>query len=269
MDDYNDQNHRYDYIREDLAKIEANSFRLSEATRHTPFESITNRTVERTRGLSKINYLFSAESIMDELVPDIRTMCNFLPEGNKNAVCRLVDWDTLIFEDKVLLFKRAVFYCANQMENFSMLIRDKDRQIAYLKDEVLTRLETINFHIFKINIRSGDVAQNLKSLESELQKMKRIKDDLDRVGLKLDDLGILQLQALQKFKESAPKLIVELEEVVKKIDLGDPKKRESSNGWRQRILAELQALKTSPEGATLDLAAALSSIISLILTILT
>ena len=168
-------------IRAELAEIEKNSFRLLEATRSTPFESITNRTVERIRGLSGIEYGFNAESIMDDVVPDLIVMCSFLPEKSREAVCGLMNWDALDFEEKVLLFKRAITYCANQMEHFSMRIKDKDDQITYLRNEVLVRLENINFHIFKINIRSGDVAQSLRALECELQKIKKIKDDLDRV----------------------------------------------------------------------------------------
>ncbi|MCX6676718.1 MAG: HEAT repeat domain-containing protein [Methanothrix sp.] len=254
-------------IRDELAEIETNSIRLLEATRYTPFESITNRTVERIRGLSGIEYGSNAESIMDSVVQDIIAMCRFLPEKSRESVCGLMDWGTLDFEKKVLLFRRAVTYCANQMENFSMQIRDKDDQIAYLRGEVLARLETINFHIFKINIRSGDVAQNLRSLECELQKMKKIKDDLDRVGRKLDDLGIHQQQVLWELQESTPKLIRELEEIIKKDELDDSGKQKVPRGLWHELLNRLQALKASPAGATLDLAAALSSIISLILTI--
>jgi hypothetical protein len=35
-----------------------------------------------------------------------------------------MDWDALTFEEKVSLFKRALSYCTNQMENFSIRIKD-------------------------------------------------------------------------------------------------------------------------------------------------
>jgi hypothetical protein len=170
------------------------------------------------------------------------------------------------FERKVPLFERAMAHCANQMENFSRQIRDKDDQITYLRDKVLARIDNINFHVFKISIRSADMAQSLRVLDYELQKMKKIKDDLNRLGQSVDDFGICQQQALQELQESAPKLISELEEITKTDGLDDSGEREIPSSLRQEILNKLQAIKASPAGTTLDLAAALSSIISLILT---
>jgi len=167
----------------------------------------------------------------------------------------------------VPLFRRAIIHCANQMENFSRQIGDKDDQIIYLRNEVLARLDNINFHVFKISIRSANVAQSLRALEYELQKIKKIKDDLERLGQSAEDLGIHQQQALQELQESAPKLIKELEEITKRDELNDSDKQEVPSSLRQELLNRLQALKASPEGAILDLAASLSSIISLILTI--
>lgn len=254
-------------IKSELGEIEANSFRLLEATRHTPFESITTRTADRISELSDIEFGFNVESIMDCVVPDIRTMCSFLHPRSMESVCELKNWDTLDFEEKILLFKRAIILCANQMENFSNQIGDKDDQIAYLRGEVLARLESVSFQIFRANIRSGDVAQTLRALEYELLRIQKIKNDLDRLGQKLDNLGILQQKALQELQENAPRLIWELEQIIKKSDFDETGKHEVLSGWKQELLDKLQALKSSPEGATLDLAAALSSIISLVLTI--
>ena len=250
-----------------LKEIEENSSRLLEATKQTPFEPITARTAERIKDLSEIGYGPDAESIMDDVVPDIRVMCSFLPERSKESLCELKNWDSLGFEKKVSLFKRAITHCANEMENLSRRIGDKDDQIIYLRAEVLARLDNINFHVFKISIRSADVAQSLRGLEYELQKIKKIKDDLDRLGQSMDDLGIHQQQALQELQESAPKIIIELEEIVKKDDLDDSDKQEAPGSIRKEILNRLQALMDSPAGAALNLAADLSSIIGLILTI--
>jgi hypothetical protein len=250
-----------------LKEIDENSSRLLEATKQTPFEPITTRTVERIKDLSGVRYGLEAESIMNDVVSDIRVMCNFLRERGKESVCELKNWESLGFEGKVSLFKRAITHCANQMENLTKQIGDKDDQIIYLRDGILTRLDNINFHVFKISIRSADVIQGLKALEYELQKIKKIKDDLDRLGQSVDDLGIRQQQALRELQESAPKLIRELEEITNKDDLRDASKQEIPRGSKQEILNRLQALKDSPAGAVLDLAASLSSIISLILTI--
>ena len=97
--------------------------------------------------------------------------------------------------------------------------------------------------------------------------MKKIKDDLDRMGQKLDDLGIHQQQAIWVLCESAPKIIKSLEEIIKKEDPDDSEMQVAPSERMYELLNKLQAVKASPEGAALDLAAALYSIISLILTI--
>jgi hypothetical protein len=250
-----------------LKEIEADSARLLDATKKTPFKLLAIRADERLRYISRTKFRFDAESILDDVVPDIRIMCSFLPERSNESVCELRNWERLGFEDKLPLFKRAITLCANQMVNLSEQIGEKNDQIAYLREAVLARLDTINFHIFKINIRSGDMFQNLRVLEYELQKIRKIKEDLDRLGQKLDGFDIHRQQALRELRESAPGLIMEMEEIIKGHDFREPVKQEVPASWRQELLSRLQALKASPAGATLDLAAALSSIISLILTI--
>lgn len=246
-----------------LKEIEEDSVRLQEAAEKTPFSTLSTRISHKLKDLDEVN----AETLMDDCVLDIRVMCRYIPEASRASLCQLENWESLDFNTKVPLFKRAIIYCSNQMVNYTIQIHDRDDQINYIKNEVLTKLDNINYHVFRINIKSANATQSLRTLEYELAKIKTIKADLDRLGQGLNDLGIQQKQALRVLQDNAPKLITEVEEIVKTDDFDDSRKKEVSSGWRQEILNRLQALKASPEGATLDLAAALSSIISLILTI--
>ena len=249
-----------------LKEIEESSSRLREGAKKTPFEPITTRTDKKIKGLSGVEFGFNAESIMNEVVPDIRVMCSFLPDRSKESVCELKNWDSLDFENKAILFKRAIIKCTNQMENLYNQIGDKDDQINYLKNEILARLDNINFHVFKISIRSADTAQSLRVLEYELQKIKKIKDDLDRLGQTVDDLGIYQRQALQELQKSAPSLIRELKEIVKeKENLNDPETAKVPDSWWQKPLNKLNTFDESPSRIAIGLAADLLQIISFIL----
>jgi len=225
-----------------LREIESEGDKLLEATKETPFKALGARTQERIKGLSRVEYEFNAETIMDEVVEDIRVMCTYLPEKSRASVCELQNWEILDFRRKATLFKRAISHCSNQMENYYQKVQDSKEQIIFLRNEVLARLDAINHHVFKLNIQSANAAQSLRALGCELEKIKKIKSDLDRLGLKLDDLGISQQQALGELSENLPRILNELEMIARDID--DPNTKE--------ILDKLNTLKKSPIQSCFD-----------------
>jgi HEAT repeat protein len=218
-----------------LKDIEEDSAKLRNSAKNTPFQAISARAAKKIEGLSTIKYEFNAETIMDDVVPDIRVMCGFLPEKSRNSVCQLENWEILSIKKKVPLIKRAISHCSNQMENFSKQIQDKDEQINYLRKEILARLDNINHHVFRLSIQSSNAAQSLRILEYELEKIKKIKSDLDRLSLKMDDLGIHQQKALQELHDNMPRILDDLKNIAENLD----------NPRMQEILDKLQALKKS------------------------
>jgi hypothetical protein len=164
-------------------------------------------------------------------------MCSFLLEGSKDSVCELKNWEALDFNKKVPLFMRAMALCSNRMESFSKEIADKNEQIKYLQRDIIIRLDTIDYHIFKIKITSFDSKQSLMILQHELNKVNKIKNDLDRLGQRLEDLGIYQQKSLFELQENMPRILDDLANIAIASNQNDNK--------MQDIIKRLQILKKS------------------------
>ena len=248
-------NRRIKYL---LREIEEESIRFREITRQTPFEPLGRNTCERISGIAWIECRVDAERIMEESLPDIRTMCHFLPERSSASVCELRNWEILDFESRVVLFQRAISHCSNQMENFYRQIQERDKSIDYLRKEVIIRLDNINYNIFRIKIVSGNATGALAALKWELKKIDSIKADMSRIDQRLEDLDVFQQRAIIELKHEMPRIIGELKELVLELDdkqiLG--------------ILEELQTLKKSQKEVVFEDAASLITIVSFILKII-
>jgi len=140
--------------------------------------------------------------------------------------------------------------------------------IVQMRKEVLRELEqmnekldNINYNIFKLKIHSANAADSLRALKWELDKVKAIQSDVEGLGDKVEDLGLSQQQVLLELKSEMPRIIEELEELVKAREVDDKR--------CQDILNELQTLRNSPEETILNQAGNLTGIIGLVLTVLT
>jgi len=244
-------------IRSLLRETEEESSKLREATRQTPFEHLGKRTDEITKLLARVELQVEAERIMDEIVPDVRLMCHFLPERSRASVCELQDWDKLGFEEKASVFKRAISHCSQRMEALSQKIVEKDEWIGYLKDDLISRINNINYNIFKLKVDSANAADSLRAMKWELDQIKVIKSDIDGLGSKVGDLEASQMQVLQELEVQMPRIIEELEMLAR--DRDDQLSRE--------ILEKLDSLKMSPGEKIFERAAGLASIVSLLIAI--
>jgi len=242
-----------------LQEIEDKSLKLREATRQTPFEPLGREICESTRGLADAEYEVEAERRMDDTVQILRTTCRLLPEGTKKSIeFELRDWDNLKFGSKLLPFNNAVKFSLLQIEPWSKEIKDKDDQIKYLRGKVITRLDNVNYNIFRIKIRSADAADSLRALKWELDQVKDIKSDFDRLERKVEDLDVSQQDTLRELKEEMPRIIEDLEKVA----------RERDDQNFDEVLERLEALKRSPKREVFELATQLVSIVGLLICLL-
>jgi len=245
-------------------EIEQESARFCETTKGTLFESSARNVHETTKGLALVEIHGDAEKILDEMIPDMKVMCAFLPRRSQESVCMLSDWKILNFEGKVALFKRTISYCSVHMENLSQQIEglksegdEKDRWIEYLREQVIIRLNDVNFNVFKLRIHSSDAARYLFALKTELQKIELLKADLDRLGRNLEDLDINQRNSLFELKSEMPRIVEQLEDLAK-----TQKSIEA-----QKILEDLQSLKRTPSEKFIETAGLLVSIVDILFTI--
>jgi len=245
-------------IKASLREIEEESSKLREATWQTPFESLGREIHESTLGLADAEYEIEAERMMNKVIQIVRIMCRFLPEGTRKSVeYELRDWEELQFDDKLRSFENAVKYSILQIESLSKEIKDRDDQINYLRKEVITRLDNINYNIFRIKIRSADASDSLGALKVELDKVKDIKSDFDRLERRLEDLDVSQQEALMELNSQMPRLITDLEMLAKGCD----------DQLSQKILKKLDGLKRSRKETIFERAASLASIVSLLIAL--
>ena len=116
-------------------------------------------------------------------------------------------------------------------------------------------IETID-----VKLRSGEIVPMLREIQTELNRLKTIQTDLKNFGLSLAELGDLQQHNIHTVNEEITRLTGEIETKV------IPQLPETSDA--QRVIEELHDLKQSKGEVWFNRAAALSSLIGLVLTIL-
>jgi asparagine synthetase B (glutamine-hydrolysing) len=250
-----------------FGKIEVKAKKFCEDSHRTPFEKISRSTYENVNWMGG-RYWIEAEDRFNRLSPVLRSMCAFLPEESRGVICSQIDEiEEADLPEKAKIIGSAlsgihvgIENMREQIENMREQLDERDRWIEYLKDLVLKRLDTINYGVFKLKLRSGEIVPELRGVQTELNKLETIKTDLKNIGLSLTDLGNLQYFDLHISNEGIARLDEEIESKI------IPRLPETSD--TQRVIEKLQDLKQSRGEHWFYRVAALSSIISLILTIL-
>ena len=73
------------------------------------------------------------------------------------------------------------------------------------------KLDTINYSVFKLKLRFGEIVPTLRGIQTELNKLKTIQTDLKNVGLSLTELGNVQHHDLNSVNEEITILAGEIE----------------------------------------------------------
>ena len=106
-----------------------------------------------------------------------------------------------------------------------------------MKEGVLKRLDTINYGVFRLKLRSGEIVPTLRQIQTELNRLKTIQTDLKNVGLSLTELRDVQHHDFKSVNEEITRLAGEIETRV------IPQLPETSDA--QRVIEELHDLKQS------------------------
>jgi DNA repair ATPase RecN len=188
-------------------------------------------------------------------------MCSILPEESMKVICsQLYEIEEADPIHKLIIIESALSSINVQQNSMREQLSEQDRWIEYLKDVVLKRLDTINYSVFKLKLRSGEIVPRLREIQTELNRLKTIQTDLKNFGLSLTELGDVQHQDIHSLNEEISRLAGEIETMVIP-DLPE------TNGT-QTVIEVLHDLKQSKGEVWFNRAAALSSLIGLVLTIL-
>jgi len=192
-------------------------------------------------------------------VPYIRTLCHFFHESARAQMeCSLLDWEKLNIWRKISLFYGALSASCIRMGDMAKQVEEQEKEIEFLRDEVIDRLKTVNYNIFRIKIRSADAANSLGALKWELDKITIIKSDFDRLDRKLEYLDVSQQQAIRELKGEMPRIIDDLEEVA----------RGRMDNRFDKVLESLDSLKKSLKRDAFELASQLASIVGILISLL-
>lgn len=244
-----------------LNEIEEKTKKFCVDSSQTPLDKIGRSAYDYTKGLAEVVYPLEVEVRLNRLSPLLRSICAILPEESQKVICsQLGEIEDADLNHKIIIIESALSSINVQMNSLRGQLAERDKWIEYLKDLVLKRLETINYGVFKLKIRSGEIVPTLQAIQTELNKLKTIKTDLKNIGLSLTDLGSLQLQDLCTLSEEMARLVEEIENKV------IPMLPETSD--TQRVIEKIQELKQSKRELWFNRAAALSSIIGLLLAVL-
>ncbi len=150
------------------------------------------------------------------------------------------------------------------IKNLEYRSSEQKKEIDYFRDLVIRRLDNINYGVFQLKLRSGEMAPALWNIKHELN---RIQKDFDNFGLNLEDFRNLQHQNIQRLNDEMTKLANEIET---KVVIKLPQTIQT-----QKIIDELktfnqciQNLKMCTTEVWFNRVAGLASIIGGILTIL-
>lgn len=235
-------------IKETIAEIQEKARAICQLTRgtETPFEPLGTELNRQARRLSDGDYLKSARSClrMSKIVKDL---CRLLPQDKCGLACEIIgeisrDND---LGDNLSKLETALAYIQPNIE-----------MEAY-EGKIIQKLDNIIYNISRIKISSADSADSLRALKWELDRIKAVRSDVDGLGSKVEGLEFSQQRVLQELKAEMPRIVEELETLAKAREVYDKK--------YQRILDELQILRSSPEETILHQVGSLASIVGLFL----
>lgn len=248
-------------IKESLKEIEEKTKKFCKESKETPFVNISKAIYELTKGFREAE-LIETEIILNEMAIYLRSICRILPEESKEIKCNQlagIEKSKLLY--KVIIINNVLSSISQQIINLQEKLIENEKWIEYFKDNAIQRLDNINFGIFQLKIRSGEIAPELRQIQYELKKLITIKIDLEKIGLNIKDFGNLQHYDTQKLNEGIDTICREIEnEIIPKLPKG--------NDTFYTIQNKIYDLKQSKEEIWFNRAASLASIIGLILTII-
>ena len=251
-------------IKELLGEIEEKAKKLCKESQKTPLEKISRNAYEHVKGLGETENPIKAEISLNGLAPLLQSMCHILPEESREVICNQLDeMEESELSDKARIIGSALSSIHPQIINLEEKLAERERWIEYFKNLVVQRLDNINYGVFQLKIRSGEIVPKLHEIQHELKKLIIIKTDLDNIGLNIKDFGNLQHHDIQKLNDEITLLCGKIEtEIIPKL----PKANDAHRIIE--IQKKIQYLKQSKEEIWFNRVAGLSSIVGLILTIL-
>ena len=252
-------------IKEILKEIEEKTRQFCRESRKTPFENISRNTYDQVKGLGQVDSQDEAERRLNNMRPLLQSICSILPEESMKLISRQLDEiKDAKLSDKVKILENTLIPIAVGIKNLEYRSTEQKKEIDYFRDLVIRRLDNINYGVFQLKLRSGEMAPALLNIKYELN---RIQTDFTNFGINLEDVRNLQHQNIQRLNDEMTKLASEIET---KVVIELPKTYET-----QKILDELkifnQCIQNSKPCTTevwFNRVAGLASIIGGILTIL-
>ena len=249
-------------IKKILADVEEKFKEFYKDSNKTPFENISRNACQQIEGLKNVDSEIEAKIKLNALSPILRSISNtILPEeSNKVLSDQLDEMEVAELCDKAKIIQSALIAFHPQIINLKKTNTEKDIWIEYLRDGITQRLDNINFGVFKIKHRSAEMSLALNQVQTELKKINKIKNDLDNIGINLEELGESQNQNFQELNDGMKNICNIIEsEIIPKLPENDDK---------QIILDKIDELKQSDTETLFNRVAGFSSIIGLILPLL-
>jgi HEAT repeat protein len=244
-----------------LAEIEEKTKNLCKESHKTPFEKIGRSAYEQIKGLGKLDNEVRAEIKLYRLKNILQSMCIILPDESKEIICDQLDtMQDQKLNEIVGTVMNALIAIQPQIINLKEKLTEKDKQIEFLRDSLITRLDNINYGVFHLKLNSGDTKLILLQIQNELKKLTTIEKDVKKIGISMTEMGQILDKNHQRLIQDIAYLCDEIEtSILPKL----PKTDET-----QRILEKLQDLKQSRGEKWLSRAADLTSLIGFMLQLL-
>ncbi|MCK4798769.1 MAG: hypothetical protein KAT05_15440, partial [Spirochaetes bacterium] len=205
-------------IKKILEDIEEKSKNFCKDSKRTAFKNISRKTYENVKGLGEVNSTVEAEIMLNKSIPFWRSTCTILPKESGVFINELLDeMEVAELYEKAKTNVTLLSAIVPQMLNLQEKLIEKDKLIEYLKESVTMRLDNINYGVFKIKHRSAEMSLTLNQVQIELKKIDKIKNDLDIIGINVEEFGDLQNQNFQELNNEMNNIcnIIELEIIPK------------------------------------------------------
>ncbi|NJD53017.1 MAG: hypothetical protein FIB07_09150 [Candidatus Methanoperedens sp.] len=245
-------------IKELLGEIEEKTKKLHEVSQGTPFEKISNSANVHVEGLGDTKKPIEADRVLNNLITDVRATFDILLPKESGRYSQLENADLL---DKAMAMKAMVISISVEINNMKEKLAEKDKQIEYLEDKVLLKLDNLSYGISMLKLRSGEIVPSLHEIQNEMNKLKTIQADLNKIGLSLNDIENRQHQGFNRLDVDITRLANEIEaQIIPKLP--------QNNDATKEILKKLEDLKVPKKEVWFNRVVGLASIISLILPFL-
>lgn len=248
-------------IKKILVNIEEKSKEFCNDSKRTAFKNISRKTYENVKGLGEVNSTVEAEIMLNKSIPLYRSTSTILPNESGVFINELLDEMEIVeLDEKVKINFTIVNTIVLQIHNLQEKLNEKDKLIEYFKNILVNQLDNINYGVFKIKHRSAEMSLALNQVQNELKKINKIKNDLDNIGINLEEFGELQNQNFQELNNGMNNICNIIEsEIIPKLP---------ENEDKQTIIDKIDELKQSDAETLFNRAAGFSSIIGLILPLL-